>query len=66
MWFGSSPDDAHRFVIGLMGWMLEGLDQSERQRALDTLYEALSEHTTRNGVCFDSAAWLIQARRPPR
>lgn len=26
MWFGSDPDDAHRFVLGLLGWMLDGLD----------------------------------------
>jgi hypothetical protein len=26
MWFGDDADDAHRFVLGLMGWMLEGLD----------------------------------------
>ena len=30
MWFGSNADDAHAFVLGLMGWMLEGLDGEGR------------------------------------
>ena len=33
MWFGNDADDAHRFVLGLMGWMLEGLDDAGRARA---------------------------------
>jgi uncharacterized protein YciI len=34
MWFGNDADDAHRFVLGLMGWMLEGLDHTGRARAI--------------------------------
>ena len=37
MWFGTDVDDAHRFVVGLLGWMLEGLDDAGRARALDAL-----------------------------
>ena len=28
MWFGTDAEDAHRFVLGLMGWMLDGLDET--------------------------------------
>ena len=37
MWFGTDADDAHEFVLGLLGWMLEGLDDAGRARALDAL-----------------------------
>ena len=30
MWFGHDADDAYQFVLGLLGWMLEGLDSSGR------------------------------------
>src|SRR5205814_337720 len=37
MWFGQDADDASQFVLGLLGWMLEGLDDASRARALDSL-----------------------------
>ena len=64
MWFGNDADDAHRFVIGLMGWMLEGLDEAGRTRAIDALHAAMAAHETPDGVLFESAAWTIQATRP--
>ena len=30
MWFGNDAEDAYQFVLGLMGWMLEGLDGAGR------------------------------------
>jgi SAM-dependent methyltransferase len=63
MWFGSDADDAHQFVLGLMGWMLEGLDDAGRSRALDALHATMSAHQTPDGVLFDSAAWTIRATR---
>jgi hypothetical protein len=63
IWFGSDPDDAHPFVLGLMGWMLEGLDPSGRERALDALRATVNAHSTSDGVTFASGAWLIRARR---
>jgi hypothetical protein len=63
MWFGSDPLDAHRFVLGLMGWMLDGLDETDRQRALAALESTLTAHAGRDGVTFHSGAWLIEARR---
>jgi SAM-dependent methyltransferase len=63
MWFGTDADDAHRFVLGLMGWMLEGLDDAGRARAVDALHATMTGHETPDGVLFDSAAWTITATR---
>jgi SAM-dependent methyltransferase len=64
MWFGRDADDAHRFVLGLMGWMLEGLDDAGRARAVDALHATMVSHATPEGVFFDSAAWVIAATHP--
>lgn len=64
MWFGDDADDAHRFVLGLMGWMLEGLDDAGRSRAVDALHATMAAHQTPDGVLFESAAWTIHATRP--
>jgi SAM-dependent methyltransferase len=63
MWFGTDADDAHRFVLGLMGWMLEGLDDTGRARAVEGLRATMAAHETTDGVVFGSGAWLIQATR---
>ncbi len=64
MWFGNDADDAHRFVLGLMAWMLEGLDDAGRARAIDALHATMAAHETPDGVLFDSAAWITSATRP--
>jgi ubiquinone/menaquinone biosynthesis C-methylase UbiE len=64
MWFGSDAEDAHRFVLGLMGWMLADLDDHGRGQALDNLRATVTAHDTGHGVLYQSAAWLIRARRP--
>jgi hypothetical protein len=46
-----------------MGWMLDGLDETDRQRALQALDSSLIAHAGKGGVVFDSGAWLIEARR---
>ena len=66
MWFGHDAEDAHRFLVGLMGWMLQGLDDPGRIRALDALRRTLSAHDTGRGVLYESAAWTIQATREGR
>jgi SAM-dependent methyltransferase len=63
LWFGSDPGDAHRFVLGLLGWMLDGLDDTGRERALDALTATLTTHAGTDGITFASAAWLIRAVR---
>lgn len=64
MWFGNDADDAARFALGLMGWMLEGLDDAGRARAVDALHATMAAHETPDGVLFGSAAWTIHATRP--
>jgi SAM-dependent methyltransferase len=64
MWFGTDADDAYRFVLGLLGWMLDGLDDIGRDRALAALRATTADHETDGGVSYDSAAWIIRAVRP--
>lgn len=64
MWFGSDAEDAYRFVLGLMGWMLAGLDDYMRGQALGNLRATVTAHDTGHGVLYQSATWLIRATRP--
>jgi SAM-dependent methyltransferase len=64
MWFGADADDATRFVSQQFGGLLTGLDPDTRVRALADLRASAAAHQTADGVRFDSAAWLTEARRP--
>jgi len=64
MWFGTDAGEAHRFVLGLMGWMLQGLDHADSAGAVDGLRATMAAHETGDGVVFGSAAWTIRATRP--
>lgn len=64
IWFGNDADDAHRFILGLLGWMLEGLDDAGRARALEALHASTAAHAGADGVIYGSGAWTIRARRP--
>jgi SAM-dependent methyltransferase len=63
MWFGVDADDAYQLVLGLLGWMLEGLDEDTCARAHDALRATVSAHATPDGVLYESAAWIIRATR---
>jgi SAM-dependent methyltransferase len=63
MWFGHDADDAHRFVRGLMGWMLEALDDAARAQAVEDLRATLAAHLTADGVVYGSATWTVHASR---
>jgi len=63
MWFGADAEAATDFVIGLMHWMLDGLDETGRERARAGLRAAMDEHETADGVIFESGAWIIRASR---
>ncbi len=63
MWFGVDADDAYQLVLGLLGWMLEGLDEDSRARAQDALRATIAAHETPDGVLYESAAWIIRATR---
>jgi SAM-dependent methyltransferase len=61
--FGPEPSEAFDLLRGLLGWMIHGLDDDGRRRALDALRQTIDAHATPGGVRFGSAAWLITARR---
>jgi SAM-dependent methyltransferase len=63
LWFGEEPDGAQAFVLGVLGWMLDGLKAGGRREALAALRRTLVEHTTEDGVLFGSSAWTIRATR---
>jgi SAM-dependent methyltransferase len=64
-YFGADPDDARRFVAGLVSWLLDGLDDPARAGALDALHRTMQAHHTAEGVTFRSAAWLVTAHARP-
>lgn len=63
--FGADADEAFSFVrgVGFVRGVLDGLDDTTKTRALETLRRTLAEHGSGDGVQFGSAAWLITARR---
>lgn len=63
MYAGPDADDATRYIVGQQAGMLRDLDQDTRERAVDELHAAMAAHQTERGVLFESAGWLIQARR---
>ncbi|WP_261574229.1 class I SAM-dependent methyltransferase [Frankia gtarii] len=63
MYFGPDPDDAFQFVSAHHAGLVRDLDPATKARALDGLRTNLAEHHTERGVLYDSAVWLVQARR---
>lgn len=63
MWFGTDADDAYRFILGLLGWMVAGLDDAGTVVALHALRSTVAAHEMADGVRYGSAAWLIRATR---
>ncbi len=63
MWFGEDADAAQRFALGLLGWMLDGLDDDGKRRAVDNVTATLTAHDTGHGVLYGSAAWTIVPSR---
>ncbi|MFI5666113.1 class I SAM-dependent methyltransferase [Streptomyces sp. NPDC051704] len=64
MWFGEDAADAERFTLGMLGWMLDGLDERDRRRAVDDLRATLAAHESDSGVLYASEVWIIRATRP--
>src|SRR5215510_1110186 len=63
MWFGSDVGEAHRFILGQLGWLLRGLNADQRDQALENLRGTIAAHDTSDGICYQSATWLIRATR---
>jgi SAM-dependent methyltransferase len=64
LYFGPDVDQAEELVLGVTGWMLEGLDAPGRAQALADLRASLVRHDSGAGVAYDSATWIITARKP--
>jgi SAM-dependent methyltransferase len=66
MWFGATAEHAFRFVrgLGVVAFLLRGLEHPERARALDGLRATIDAHATGDGVLYPSAVWIVRARRP--
>ena len=64
MSFGPDPDDAFDFVAELTSWMRDGLDHDDRAAALAALRTTIERHTSADGVTYECATWIIQARKP--
>ncbi|MGH3719930.1 MAG: class I SAM-dependent methyltransferase [Pseudonocardiaceae bacterium] len=63
MYFGPNTDNAFQFVSDQHAGMVRDLDPDTRILALENLRANLADHNTERGVLYDSASWLIQARR---
>jgi SAM-dependent methyltransferase len=64
MSLGSDASEACSFVLGLFGWLLNGLDDAGRARALDALRATLTAHQTGQGVTYDSSLWIVTGHKP--
>jgi hypothetical protein len=53
---------AYEMVLGLASWMMNGLDEDGRSRALEALRATLAAHTTDSGARCDSSGWIITSR----
>ena len=61
--FGRDVDDAADFICGQYGWRLDLMSDVQRSTAVEALRDSMSTDLTPDGVQYDSAAWLIEARR---
>ena len=60
--YGRSVDEAHTFLLGLLGWMVADQEPTRRAACIDALRTTLAAHESTDGICFGSAAWLVTAR----
>jgi SAM-dependent methyltransferase len=64
MYFGRTAAEGHEVLAQMLAWMSGELGDDERRAAFGRLRASLEEHQTPDGVAYDSAAWVITARRP--
>jgi SAM-dependent methyltransferase len=66
IFLGTDADDAWAFVseLGIIRGLTAGLDDAQRQAALDRLRQVVDASETSDGAVLGSAAWLITATRP--
>jgi SAM-dependent methyltransferase len=61
---GSDASEALGFVLGLFGWLLNGLDETGQARARDALHATLTAHQIDRGVTYDSSVWIVTGHKP--
>ncbi|MFD3705398.1 class I SAM-dependent methyltransferase [Nocardia sp. NPDC058658] len=61
--YGRTVEEAHTFLLGLLGWMVEGQEPAQRAYSIAALRDTLAAHQTDDGVRFGSATWLVTATR---
>ena len=64
MYYGADTDDAFAFVADLQAGLLGNLRPEARERILAALRDDVAAHEGPDGVTYDSATWIVQARRP--
>jgi SAM-dependent methyltransferase len=64
---GADADTAYAYLsaLGFTRFATADLDDTDRTHAFDALRATIEAHATEDGVVFDSACWLVSARRPP-
>lgn len=50
MWVGHDAGNAHDFILGLVGRIIAGVDDTIHELAFDTLSTTISAHETPDGV----------------
>jgi SAM-dependent methyltransferase len=63
MYYGPDVATAQRFVLGIVGGMLDELDEAARAEATAALRATLQEHLGADGVTYRSAMWIVKATR---
>jgi SAM-dependent methyltransferase len=63
MFFGDTAAQARDFMLGQLGWLVADLGDETRQTAVDALLRTMQDYEGDKGVRFDSAMWLVTARR---
>lgn len=63
---GADAEDAFKFFASsaLVSWLLEGVDDAGRAKAMDNLRSVFKEADGPEGVLLGASAWLISARKP--
>lgn len=66
MELGADAEDAFQFFASsaLVSWLLEGVDDAGRAKAMDNLRTVFKEAEGPEGVLLGTSAWLINARKP--
>ena len=60
---GADTEGVFDFVDHLTSPMRSGLDDAGHLEAVAALRRSIDDHTSDHGVTYDSAAWIVQARR---